>query len=63
MVAEKEIHTARIGDKMIVVNGVDNLAYVDLTKVNKGSKRKAVVRYTDSYKKKLFKFLGISNGQ
>ena len=54
--SNKEIRTARIGDKLIVLNGVDNLSYVDLTKVNKGSKRKAIVRYTSSFKKRLFRW-------
>lgn len=40
-----DIKTVRIGDKLIVMNGVDPLAYVDLTKVNKGNRSKAIVRY------------------
>lgn len=40
-----DIQTARVGDRLIVVNGVDPLAYVDLTKVNSGRKRRAIVRF------------------
>lgn len=39
------IKILRVGNRMIVLNGIDPMAYVDLTKVNKGDKSKAVVRY------------------
>lgn len=52
----REIKTVRVGDKVIVTNGVDPLAYVDLTKVNKGSKRKAIVRFKAKFKTGLFTF-------
>jgi len=40
-----EIHTARVGDKLFVINGRDDLAYVDPTKVQKGNKLSAIKRY------------------
>jgi len=49
----KDINTARLGNKLFVFNGVDPLAYVDLTKVNKGNKLKAIKRYPKS----VFRFI------
>lgn len=47
---DRDIRTVRIGNKLIVTNGADPLTYIDLTKVQKGSKRKAIIRYSDRYK-------------
>lgn len=44
----QEIKTLRIGDRLVVLDGENPLAYVDLTKVNKGDKTKAVVRFEET---------------
>lgn len=56
MKQKQKISTARLGDKLFVFNGIDPLAYVDLTKVNKGNKSKVVIRYTPSKYKNIFNY-------
>lgn len=42
-----KIKTFRVGNRLVVMNGVDPIAYIDLTKVNKGNKSKAIVRFSN----------------
>lgn len=46
----QDIKTLRIGNRLVVLNGKDPIAYVDLTLVNKGNKSKAIVREKDMIK-------------
>lgn len=50
------IDTNRVGDRIFVTNGVDPLAYIDLTKVNRGRKAKAIVRFKPTRKSRILKF-------